>query len=387
MSAPPTKDKSRRTRRRRVGSPDSSDHDASDSSLTTASDPESSEDEEEVVPQPQGKVYTEEQTRRYEEKKAALKAKRAVKKLANRKDRGELVASTSNLDGSRSGRDAYSERLAADPKFTPRVGGFWTHDQRHYQAGDVQEGGYNGLRHMSGYWRGRGRGRKGVATMELTNQEEGEKQLEMDKLDRPERAAPPAKPKKEMKWGHEGFESMTAVDQFQANRRGRGRGPRPVRGRPSHPTDTRGATETHATRPAADSLLDDDSVKVALPASTRQLVTTSKEFHPRQPPPGSTPQPPQPPPQLHIPAPFVPGHGYHPVYPPASATSYPGEFFTPARPSKVSIRPPSGPPEPYAEERGATYYYAYAPTNGYAQGSYGYWPGMQYGYDEYYGWQ
>lgn len=52
-------------------------------------------------------------------------------------------------------RDAYAQRVAEDPKFTPRVGQFWTHDQRLYEGGNVGGDGYSGLRQMSPFWRGR----------------------------------------------------------------------------------------------------------------------------------------------------------------------------------------------------------------------------------------
>ncbi|KAJ9126202.1 hypothetical protein QFC24_002475 [Naganishia onofrii] len=67
-----------------------------------------------------------------------------------------------------SNRAAYLAKIAADPTFVPRVGKFWTHDERHYAAGRVGQGGseYAGLREMSDYWRerrGRGRGGFGFA--------------------------------------------------------------------------------------------------------------------------------------------------------------------------------------------------------------------------------
>ncbi|KAJ9101032.1 hypothetical protein QFC21_003250 [Naganishia friedmannii] len=67
-----------------------------------------------------------------------------------------------------SNRAAYLAKIAADPTFVPRVGKFWTHDERHYAAGRVGQGGseYAGLREMSDYWRerrGRGRGGSGFA--------------------------------------------------------------------------------------------------------------------------------------------------------------------------------------------------------------------------------
>lgn len=113
-------------------------------------------------------------------------------------------------------RDVYQQKIAADPKFTPRVGGFWTHDQRHYGTGEVGNG-YAGLRGMSGYWRGqhqnpnfrgaprggfrgmgRGRGRGGFGrgghfghtqgSVELeVKEEKKDGRLEMDKLEEEER--------------------------------------------------------------------------------------------------------------------------------------------------------------------------------------------------------
>lgn len=58
-----------------------------------------------------------------------------------------------------SNRAAYLAKLSSDPTFVPRVGKFWTHDQRHFGGGKVGQGDYAGLREMSEYWRERGRGR------------------------------------------------------------------------------------------------------------------------------------------------------------------------------------------------------------------------------------
>ncbi|WWD22670.1 hypothetical protein CI109_107163 [Kwoniella shandongensis] len=147
-------------------------------------------------------------------------------------------------------RDAYTQRLATDPKFTPRVGGFWTHDQRLYDSGPVGEGAYTGLRQMSDYWRGRGaprgarggfrgRGRgfgpgpagapfagrqppppppsepKPELTVETEEEKGDEPLLEMDRLERelakkeqPTQVVPVAAPPREKKWGHEAFEAI-----------------------------------------------------------------------------------------------------------------------------------------------------------------------------------
>jgi hypothetical protein len=48
--------------------------------------------------------------------------------------------------------------MAEDPKVTPRVGQFWTHDQRLNDGGNVGEGNNSGLRQMSPFWQGQGRG-------------------------------------------------------------------------------------------------------------------------------------------------------------------------------------------------------------------------------------
>ncbi|CAK9779847.1 hypothetical protein CC85DRAFT_286234 [Cutaneotrichosporon oleaginosum] len=181
----------------------------------------------------------------------------------------------------RTNRNAYTQRVAEDPKFTPRVGNFWMHDQRHYEAGSVGEGSFAGLRGMSDFWRGRGgmrgmprggfrgvppprgrgRGRgfafvppvrqmspapspssastsasgpgpapyRGKAVPPATASSSGHRMAEMDKLEmelqnkaRHNRAGA-----NEGKWGHEGFEEIAAhEDPMRHNHmiRGRGRG-------------------------------------------------------------------------------------------------------------------------------------------------------------------
>ena len=343
------------------------------------------------------KVYTAEQTRRFEERKAKMKerqkAKRAELKESRRKDKEASTETGANPttqpsakkdvkgkgkmsqdptpadadsaehttgvsdktveDASPSdpkspslsqsqrqrpnNREAYAEKIANDPKFTPRVGSFWTHDQRHYDSGAIGEGGYSGLRQMSEYWRGRGgprgmptrggfrgRGRGGFGPFgpgpggrggfagspgnagrelapDLLADDEGGKKgmrtLEMDKLEAEldrakevrevevveetqeveeapeeseeiEPATSPAPVGTERtgnkKWGHEGYESMEAVEQFQAVRgRGRGRG----RGRANffrelsrrHPS----AMEAHTPFSSRDALLPSTSIRAS----------------------------------------------------------------------------------------------------------------------------
>lgn len=191
-------------------------------------------------------------------------------------------------------REAYAEKVATDPKFTPRVGNFWTHDQRLYEGGAVGEG-YSGLRQMSEFWRGRGaprgafrggpgfrgRGRGGLfpgnrgrggftggfghsgevpdertlprgrgsrlamdteAELEVVRASARERLRREQELaesvapveegaEEPQADQPPVAPRvlppTEKKWGHEGYEAISAVDQMRANRgfmRGRGRG-------------------------------------------------------------------------------------------------------------------------------------------------------------------
>ncbi|GMK56880.1 hypothetical protein CspeluHIS016_0307200 [Cutaneotrichosporon spelunceum] len=178
----------------------------------------------------------------------------------------------------RTNRNAYTQRVTEDPKFTPRVGNFWMHDQRHYEAGSVGEGSFSGLRGMSDFWRGRGgmrgmprggwrgvppprgrgRGRgfafipparqmspgpspssastsasgagpasKGQASASTSNN--GHRMAEMDRLEMElaQKARNNRSGASEGKWGHEGFEEFAAHDGPLRNNhmiRGRGRG-------------------------------------------------------------------------------------------------------------------------------------------------------------------
>jgi hypothetical protein len=161
-----------------------------------------------------------------------------------------------------------AERVSKDPKFTPRAGGFWTHDQRHDDPNEPQgsQGAFHGngrgrggepSRGVRGSVRGRGRGAFGPGGrggygnsngggwgQELTESADGqneknskgEKRLEMDKLEAEleKKKEPKAEEEsisgetvevdvkpRDNKWGHEAFESMQAV---QSNRNARGRG-------------------------------------------------------------------------------------------------------------------------------------------------------------------
>ena len=60
------------------------------------------------------------------------------------------VGATSHRPIGVSARQAYLQRLEADPSYTPRVGEFWSHDERLLDKD---------LRSLSGWWRGRWRGR------------------------------------------------------------------------------------------------------------------------------------------------------------------------------------------------------------------------------------
>lgn len=195
-------------------------------------------------------------------------------------------ASATDGPGARPGpvprnRVAYTQRVAEDPKFTPRVGNFWMHDQRHYEAGSIGEGSFSGLRGMSDYWRGRGgmrgmprggfrgapiprgRGRgRGFGFVPPVRQmspapapapapaaaaaaaaapapvaANGPRMAEMDKLEMElsQKAQNQRQASSEGKWGHEGFEEFTAnEDNMRAHRivRGRGRGRGFARGGP-----------------------------------------------------------------------------------------------------------------------------------------------------------
>ena len=72
------------------------------------------------------------------------------------------TATTTTTPKPPSNRQLYLSRLTSDPSFTPRVGSFWTHDERHYSKGKFGEDGeFAGLRGMSGWWRGGSAGERG----------------------------------------------------------------------------------------------------------------------------------------------------------------------------------------------------------------------------------
>ncbi|KAF9266317.1 hypothetical protein L218DRAFT_106791 [Marasmius fiardii PR-910] len=135
-----------------------------------------------------------------------------------------------------SARQAYQQRLEADPSYVPTVGEFWGHDDRLLDKD---------LRSLSGWWRGRwqGRGRGGGfmrgkprfvgRNFSRARGEESEGGQESSEV-------PPV----EQAWTHDGFEEMKRNDerrrvqnqaqvQVQSPRSGpqRGRGGFPLRGR------------------------------------------------------------------------------------------------------------------------------------------------------------
>jgi len=215
-----------------------------------------------------------------------VESQRGVELLPNAASSLEEPADRAQRGPRGNQREAYAQRMAEDPKFTPRVGQFWTHDQRLYEGGNVGDG-YSGLRQMSPFWRGRGmprgafrggirgRGRGGFfpngrggfvnvnggppRPVELSQEEpkeEGGSKLAMDRefelAEAREKARsttqasvpiespgnetampvvrPPVAPMAERKWGHEAFETMGSGDQFRG---GRGRG-RVMRARGGH---------------------------------------------------------------------------------------------------------------------------------------------------------
>lgn len=119
-------------------------------------------------------------------------------------------------------RQAYQNRLEADPSFIPTVGEFWGHDDRLMDKG---------LRSLSGWWRGRwqngGRGRGGFGMG--VGRGRGRGGVFAAPAERPEaEELPPI----EKAWGHDGFEEMKQREMHFAAikaRRG-GASPRGARG-------------------------------------------------------------------------------------------------------------------------------------------------------------
>lgn len=128
----------------------------------------------------------------------------------------EPIASTStvpprepNRFRGQSARQAYQERLQADPAFVPRVGEFWGHDDRLLDKD---------LRSLSGWWRGRwqnrgrgrgfamrGRGGRGGFFPGPPGREEQERDgEEKEKVAEEKPEVPPI----DRAWGHDGFEEM-----------------------------------------------------------------------------------------------------------------------------------------------------------------------------------
>ncbi|KAH6914732.1 hypothetical protein BKA70DRAFT_1419698 [Coprinopsis sp. MPI-PUGE-AT-0042] len=110
-------------------------------------------------------------------------------------------------------RQAYQQRLEADPSYVPKVGGFWGHDDRLMDKD---------LRSLSGWWRGkwsgRGRGRGFGMRGGAHGGYEGHEFKSED--------LPPV----ERQWTHDGFEEMKRKEEHRQPGRGRG-GHRGGRGR------------------------------------------------------------------------------------------------------------------------------------------------------------
>lgn len=85
------------------------------------------------------------------------KSKRGVELLPHKPASNEPVRPQRGPQGNQ--REAFTQRAAEDPKVTPRVGQFWTHDQRLHEGGNV-DGSANGARQMP-FWQGRGMPRGG----------------------------------------------------------------------------------------------------------------------------------------------------------------------------------------------------------------------------------
>lgn len=163
---------------------------------------------------------------------------RASEPLAKEEDHDlateEPVASTSRTEPlherplrgrGQSARQAYQERLQADPAFVPRVGEFWGHDDRLLDKD---------LRSLSGWWRGRwqgrGRGRGGFSMRgrggfyqghgpsreeaeesgREREKEKGEEKYEVPPIDRA--------------WTHDGFEEMKRREEQRREEQRRAQG-------------------------------------------------------------------------------------------------------------------------------------------------------------------
>ena len=110
-------------------------------------------------------------------------------------------------------RQAYQQRLEADPSYVPKVGGFWGHDDRLMDKD---------LRSLSGWWRGKwsGRGGRGRGFGMRGGFHGGYEGHEFKSAD-----LPPV----ERQWTHDGFEEMKRKEDHR-----RQDGPLPPRGRGGH---------------------------------------------------------------------------------------------------------------------------------------------------------
>lgn len=340
---------------------------------------------------------------RAQQKKERQKAKRNEKRKDSTtvgddtsKDVESLAVSTSalTLDNTSRNRAANPQR-AEDPKVTPRVGGFWMHDQRHYASSNDK---FNGPRPVPEFWRGRGgprgmprgsfrgapRGRgRGFAPfahvphVQPPVNSDGPRMAEMDKLEielaqQRERQKRVAQSKDNGRWGHEGFDEHVATeDSFRANRavRGRGRARGAVRGgvprafvparlptpEASPDRGKSSATEMTATQSVVESLMEDTgAVTIRLPGEANSVAVEAPKpaaapAKPTSPAPKSaksaSPGPPVFVPSNPSPLSYVASDsgsmssGHVPPVPQAVGMTPNGELY----PLQTNFRPPPGP--------------------------------------------
>ena len=87
------------------------------------------------------------------------KSKRGIELLPNKSAPQDSARPQRGPQGVQ--REAHPQRVGEDPKATPRVGQFWTHDQRLTEAGNANDGSSSGPRQMNPFWQGRGMPRGG----------------------------------------------------------------------------------------------------------------------------------------------------------------------------------------------------------------------------------
>jgi len=109
------------------------------------------------------------------------------------------VPKPANRSSSQSARQAYQHKLETDPSFVPTIGNFWGHDDRLI---DTE------LRSLSGWWRGRSRGRSRGFGMRGRGGFTGQQLRPGQGSDEANAMKPEDVPPIERAWTHDGFEDM-----------------------------------------------------------------------------------------------------------------------------------------------------------------------------------